>query len=76
MQGIEAVVVGQGDVRRVIQQQGQDVVSLLADGVVQSRVSVRVLWVRPCVTFVEWGIECNVTVSRTVLSHVHANGFP
>lgn len=43
MQGIEAVVVGQGDVRRVIQQQGQDVVSLLADGVVQSRVSVRVL---------------------------------
>lgn len=43
MQGIEAVVIGQRDVSLVVQEQRQHVVPLLGDGVVQRRVSLRVL---------------------------------
>lgn len=43
MEGVEAVVVGDGDVGAGLQQNGQHVVSLLADGVVERRVSLRVL---------------------------------
>ena len=43
VQGVEAVVVGDGDVSAGLQQHRQHVVPLLADGVVQGRVSFRVL---------------------------------
>ena len=43
VEGVEAVVVGEGDVGPVVQQQGQDVVPLLADGIVQGRVPLVVL---------------------------------
>lgn len=43
MQGIEAVVVGDGDVSTGLQQHREHVVPLLADGVVQGCVSLRVL---------------------------------
>lgn len=43
MEGVEAVVVGDGDIGTGLQQNGQHVVSLLADGVMERRVSLRVL---------------------------------
>lgn len=43
MESVEAVVVGDGDIGAGLQQNGQHVVSLLADGVVERRVSLRVL---------------------------------
>ena len=43
MEGVEPVVIGDADVGVVVQQQRQDVVPLLADGVVQCRVPLRIL---------------------------------
>lgn len=43
VQGVEAVVVGDGDVSASLQQHRQHVVSLLTDGVVQGGVALRVL---------------------------------
>lgn len=43
MESVEAVVVGDGDVSAGLQQNRQHVVPLLADGVVERRVSLRVL---------------------------------
>lgn len=43
MKSVEAVVVGDGDVSAGLQQNGQHVVPLLADGVMERRVPLRVL---------------------------------
>ena len=43
VQGVEAIVVGDGDVSAGLQQHGQHVITLLADGVVQGCVTLRVL---------------------------------
>ncbi len=43
MKRVEAVVVGDHDVGVVVQQEGQHVVTLLGDGVVQRGVALRVL---------------------------------
>lgn len=43
VKSIEAVVVGDGDICPGLQQHGQDVVTLLADGVVEGSVAFRVL---------------------------------
>lgn len=44
MESIEAVVVGDGDVSAGFQQNRQHVIPLLADGIMERRVSLRVLW--------------------------------
>lgn len=44
MEGVEAVVVGEGDVGRVVQQQRQDVVTFFRHSVMQRRVPFMVLW--------------------------------
>jgi hypothetical protein len=43
VQGVEPVVIGQHDVSIVVQQQRQHVVTLLRDGVVQWRITFRIL---------------------------------
>jgi len=43
MQGVEAIIVGDGDVGASLQQHRQHVISLLADGVVQWRVALGIL---------------------------------
>ena len=43
VQGVEPVVIGQHDVSIVVQQQRQHVVTLLGDGVVQWRITFRIL---------------------------------
>jgi hypothetical protein len=46
MKRVEAVVVGDHDVGVVVQQEGQHVVTLLRDGVVQRSVTLRVLQIK------------------------------
>ena len=43
VEGVEAIVVGEGDVSRMVQQQRQHVIALLGYGVVERRVALRVL---------------------------------
>ena len=43
MQGVESIVIGDTDVRIVIQQQWQDIVAFLADGIVKGGVTFRIL---------------------------------
>merc|ERR1719412_2342734 len=61
MQSVEPVVVGEHDVRTVVQQQGEHVVSLLTDGVVQRSVALAVLEGRVAAQTQEHFYDTNMT---------------
>ena len=43
VQGIKSIIVGKGDVGRMVQEKGQNVISFLADGIMKWCISFRIL---------------------------------